>query len=369
METVRHIINDQGSWWQPEHPDEAAIPALLAERGVEWTDLSGWHRLDEHEIVARRAPRARPHQGRPARRDGARLAGSAADRSQAEPEEPTGDDRVDRVDSRRPRRRASSSGRFRSGRMTRATWSRRSCGISRRYGAAGRGSSAIGVHSPMSTCCTCTAGRTTSSRSGSRASGPIAGRGSTRSTCASTAGACDLARRRATSPTSRRTTKTSLQRSRRWAAQPDGTASARRLVLMGHSTGGLTLSLWADRHPDAAAALILNSPWLEFQLSGVDAGRHGADRGVPRPDASAQRRAAGRSRLLHARPGGGRRPDDPMDINLEWRRPQTMAVHAGWLNAILAGHARVATGLSIPVAGVRAALDERLRCRPDGPRS
>jgi ferredoxin--NADP+ reductase len=50
METVRHIINDQGSWWQPEHPEEAAIPALLAERGVAWTDLSGWHRLDEHEI-------------------------------------------------------------------------------------------------------------------------------------------------------------------------------------------------------------------------------------------------------------------------------------------------------------------------------
>lgn len=50
METVRHIINDQGSWWRPEHPEEEAIPALLAERGVEWTDLRGWHRLDEHEM-------------------------------------------------------------------------------------------------------------------------------------------------------------------------------------------------------------------------------------------------------------------------------------------------------------------------------
>jgi ferredoxin--NADP+ reductase len=50
METVRHIINDQGSWWQPADPSEAAIPALLAERGVRWTDLSGWHRLDEHEM-------------------------------------------------------------------------------------------------------------------------------------------------------------------------------------------------------------------------------------------------------------------------------------------------------------------------------
>ncbi|MEE2814233.1 MAG: pyridine nucleotide-disulfide oxidoreductase, partial [Actinomycetota bacterium] len=50
METVRHLINDQGSWWQPEDPSEDAIPALLAERGVAWTDLDGWHRLDAHEI-------------------------------------------------------------------------------------------------------------------------------------------------------------------------------------------------------------------------------------------------------------------------------------------------------------------------------
>ena len=50
METVRHLINDQGSWWQPEDPSDEAIPALLAERGVEWTDLDGWHRLDAYEI-------------------------------------------------------------------------------------------------------------------------------------------------------------------------------------------------------------------------------------------------------------------------------------------------------------------------------
>jgi len=51
METVRHLINDQGTWWQPVDPSEEAIPALLAERGVAWTDLEGWHRLDEHEIA------------------------------------------------------------------------------------------------------------------------------------------------------------------------------------------------------------------------------------------------------------------------------------------------------------------------------
>jgi len=51
METVQHLINDQGSWWHPEDPSDEAIPALLAERGVQWTDLDGWHRLDAHEIA------------------------------------------------------------------------------------------------------------------------------------------------------------------------------------------------------------------------------------------------------------------------------------------------------------------------------
>ncbi|WP_345800153.1 FAD-dependent oxidoreductase [Microbacterium sp. AZCO] len=50
METIRHLINDQGTWWQPTDPSEDAIPALLASRNVLWTDLDGWHRLDSHEI-------------------------------------------------------------------------------------------------------------------------------------------------------------------------------------------------------------------------------------------------------------------------------------------------------------------------------
>ncbi|SDQ25892.1 FAD-dependent oxidoreductase [Microbacterium sp. cf332] len=51
METVRHVINDQGSWWQPADPSEQGVVDLLAGRGVVWTDLDGWHRLDEHEIA------------------------------------------------------------------------------------------------------------------------------------------------------------------------------------------------------------------------------------------------------------------------------------------------------------------------------
>ncbi|MDP3891034.1 alpha/beta hydrolase, partial [Nocardioides sp.] len=39
-----------------------------------------------------------------------------------------------------------------------------------------------------------------------------------------------------------------------------------RVVASAHSTGGLTLSLWAhDRRPAQLAGLVLNSPWLDLQ--------------------------------------------------------------------------------------------------------
>jgi len=126
----------------------------------------------------------------------------------------------------------------------------------------------------------------------------------------------------------------------------EGAESSRRLILLGHSTGGLTLSLWASRHPDAADAVILNSPWLEFQFAPA--------RAAIAPMVELQARL----RPLEAAPqvdlGFYTRaqqevadPDDPMDVNLDWRPTQTMAVYAGWLHAILSGHKAVAAGLSI----------------------
>jgi ferredoxin/flavodoxin---NADP+ reductase len=49
METIKHVINDLGNWWRPESPSEESVIELLESRSIEWTDLSGWHRLDEHE--------------------------------------------------------------------------------------------------------------------------------------------------------------------------------------------------------------------------------------------------------------------------------------------------------------------------------
>lgn len=126
----------------------------------------------------------------------------------------------------------------------------------------------------------------------------------------------------------------------------EGAGSARRLVLLGHSTGGLTLSLWASRHPGEVDALILNSPWLEFQFASVRSAiapvveltaRLRPLEVAPQVDLGfytrAQQEAAD--------------PDDPVEVDTRWRPVQSMAVYAGWLNAILSGHAAVSAGLSI----------------------
>jgi ferredoxin--NADP+ reductase len=51
METVSHLVNDQSSWWSPSSPSEASVTELLESRGIEYTDLAGWHALDQHEIA------------------------------------------------------------------------------------------------------------------------------------------------------------------------------------------------------------------------------------------------------------------------------------------------------------------------------
>jgi ferredoxin/flavodoxin---NADP+ reductase len=50
METIQHVINGQASWWTPSEPSEDAVTALLDSRGIEYTNLDGWHKLDHHEL-------------------------------------------------------------------------------------------------------------------------------------------------------------------------------------------------------------------------------------------------------------------------------------------------------------------------------
>lgn len=51
METIKHVINDQGNWWTPVDPSEESIIELLRSRGVEYTNLEGWHNLDSFELA------------------------------------------------------------------------------------------------------------------------------------------------------------------------------------------------------------------------------------------------------------------------------------------------------------------------------
>jgi ferredoxin--NADP+ reductase len=51
METIQHLVVDQASWWNPADPDEQSVVDLLDSRGVLYTNLDGWHRLDAHEVA------------------------------------------------------------------------------------------------------------------------------------------------------------------------------------------------------------------------------------------------------------------------------------------------------------------------------
>jgi alpha-beta hydrolase superfamily lysophospholipase len=119
----------------------------------------------------------------------------------------------------------------------------------------------------------------------------------------------------------------------------------RRLILLGHSTGGLTLSLWTDRHPGRVDALILNSPWLEFQA-------HSVGRAAIAPLVDLRARLEPKAAMPNVDLGFytrtvSRTLDGEWDYNLAWRPVRGFPIHPAWLNAVLAGHARVAAGLRI----------------------
>jgi len=143
--------------------------------------------------------------------------------------------------------------------------------------------------------------------------------------------------------------------------RPDRPEGRRRLILLGHSTGGLVLSLWADRHRGEADALVLNSPWLALQVSGglaaaltrmvnLRARINPREVTLPRIDLGFYDHA---QRLIST-------PEERALVNLEWRPGQSMPVRVGWLKAVIAGHARIAEGIEVG-APVCALLSARSR--------
>ena len=146
------------------------------------------------------------------------------------------------------------------------------------------------------------------------------------------------------------------------------------LVLSGHSTGGLVASLWADRHPGALRALVLNSAWLSLQ--GSEIVRTVGDSvlrtlALRDPRMSILDGWVDPARVFSITDGwvperDGELPDpawadDPYvtgwDINPAWSIKPSAPVRVGWLQAVMEGHNRVAQGLDIrcPVLSMGAA--------------
>ncbi|MDR0417787.1 MAG: alpha/beta hydrolase, partial [Propionibacteriaceae bacterium] len=115
----------------------------------------------------------------------------------------------------------------------------------------------------------------------------------------------------------------------------------------GHSTGGLTASLWAAARPGRLVGLALNSPWLDLQGSlltrtlvpplakGLSATAPTLE--LPRVENDIYIRS------LH------RAFEGQWSFDLALKRPASTPLRPGWLGAIVRAQNRVARGLSIDV--------------------
>lgn len=134
------------------------------------------------------------------------------------------------------------------------------------------------------------------------------------------------------------------------------------IVLYGHSTGGLTATLWADRHPGVLTTLILNSPWIALQgslatrLAGHSAtdalNRLSPTATLPLPDNGLYHRSLRGHHISSDISTTSADESDPFfttgwEPDERFRNTTSFEVRAGWLNAILNGHKRVAEGLTI----------------------
>lgn len=143
-----------------------------------------------------------------------------------------------------------------------------------------------------------------------------------------------------------------------------------RFVLLGHSTGGLSAALYAAARPDHVDALVLNSPWLEFQatefgraaIAGLfsTGSKFNPHRQLPRIDPGFYTRTISSAY------------DGEWDYNLTWRPVQGFRVTTGFINAVFRAQAKVAKGLDlqIPVQVLLSSRDYLLpRWTPDAQRA
>lgn len=123
--------------------------------------------------------------------------------------------------------------------------------------------------------------------------------------------------------------------------------SGRPLILVGHSTGGLVLSLWVHHHPGRAQALVLNSPWLEFQ--GNRFVRRALGTGLNLSDRVTRQRVIAGPEINNYFRTLSREFDGEWDPDPRWRPPFGFNIPLAWISAIFAGHELVAGGLDIDI--------------------
>ena len=121
----------------------------------------------------------------------------------------------------------------------------------------------------------------------------------------------------------------------------------RRLIVIGHSTGGLVTSLWshARRANGVVDGLVLNSPWLEL-----------AEPWTSRVLASPLIQLLGRVAPMFAlRPTSSTAYGESLhkdyhgewDYRLDWKPLPAVPVRAGWLAAVRRGHRELHKGLDV----------------------
>lgn len=119
----------------------------------------------------------------------------------------------------------------------------------------------------------------------------------------------------------------------------------RPLVIMGHSTGGLTASLWAAAFPGRVSAVVLNAPWLEFQVGA-------AGRRAVQPVISIHSHLDARGRMPTVDLGFYTRSvssqfEGEWDYDLSWRPEHGFALAPAWVDAVLHAQGDVQRGLGI----------------------
>jgi alpha-beta hydrolase superfamily lysophospholipase len=143
-----------------------------------------------------------------------------------------------------------------------------------------------------------------------------------------------------------------------------------KVLVYGHSAGGLIVSLWLDRlrrHGVTAArhvnGLVLNSPWLDLQgpaiLRTVGTAAIGAVSRFRKKLVARSPTEGGYGTSLHRDFHG------EFDYDLTWKPVGGFPVTFGWINAIRRGQAQLHRGLDVGVPNLILRSDHSVREVPD----